>query len=54
MGPSGQGQSEPHSARAAESRGRGDPQYRRIRLLMSRACPHQDLFRTVALQLDSS
>ncbi len=27
---------------------------RRIRLLMSRACPHQDLFRTVALRLDSS
>ena len=27
---------------------------RRIRLLTSSACPHQDLFRTVALRLDSS
>ncbi len=27
---------------------------RRIRLLMSHACPHQDLFRTVAWRLDSS
>ncbi len=27
---------------------------RRIRLLMSHASPHQDLFRTVALRLDSS
>ena len=27
---------------------------RRIRILLSSACPHQDLFRSVALQLNSS
>ena len=27
---------------------------RRIRILMSSACPHQDLFRTVAFRLNSS
>jgi Transposase DDE domain group 1 len=27
---------------------------RRIRILLSSACPHQDLFRTVAFRLNSS
>ncbi|MAL96176.1 MAG: IS1380 family transposase, partial [Haliea sp.] len=27
---------------------------RRIRILLSSACPHQDLFRSIALQLNSS